>query len=117
MTFLIWNVRGLNDHLKQKEVVNRIRNMKIQLVGLLETRVKEYNSQSIISKYFQGWKWAHNYSTAYNGRIWVLWKEQVEVETIASNAQSITCRVKMESNHFCLSFIYGFNDGMARRSL
>ena len=41
----------------------------------------------------------------------------MEVETIASNAQNITCRVKMESNHFCLSFIHGFNDGMARRSL
>ena len=72
MNILIWNVRGLNDPLKQKRVVDRIRSMKIMLVGLLETRVKEYNSQSIINKYFQGWKWAHNYSTAYNGRIWVL---------------------------------------------
>ena len=36
---------------------------------------------------------------------------------VASNAQNITCKVRKASNQFCLSFIYGFNDGMARKSL
>ena len=75
MTILVWNVRGFNDPLKQKGMVARIRSFKFQLVCLLETRVKEYNSQSIIKRYFQGWQWIHNYPDAYNGRIWVLWNE------------------------------------------
>ena len=41
MNFLIWNVRGLNDPLKQKDIVGRIRSLKVQMVCLLETRVKE----------------------------------------------------------------------------
>ena len=54
MTILVWNVRGINDPLKQKSMVARIRQLKIQLVCLLETRVKENKSQQIIDRYFQG---------------------------------------------------------------
>ena len=71
VTILIWNVKGFNDPFKQKGIMARIRSIKVQVVCLLETRVKENNSKSIIDHYFQGWKWLHNYSEAYNGRIWV----------------------------------------------
>ena len=71
MNFIVWNVRGLNDPLKQKDIVGRIRSLKVQMVCLLETRVKENKSQSIIDRHFKGWKWIHNYREAYNGRIWI----------------------------------------------
>ena len=69
MKLLIWNVRGLNNLLKQKEVVRRIRNLNISLVCLLETRVKHNNMQEIINKMFSRWKFLHNYNYASNGRI------------------------------------------------
>ena len=64
--------------------MGRIKEHNIQVVCLLETRVKEIKSQSIIDKHFQGWSLLHNYLTAYNGRIWFLWKEQVQVDLVAS---------------------------------
>ena len=70
MKIFIWNVRGLNDPLKQKEVVGRIRKLKINLVCSIETRVNENRMKAIINRHFQGWQMAHNYSeVAYNGRI------------------------------------------------
>ena len=56
MKLIIWNVRGFNDPLKQKGIVGRIRLLKANIVCLLETRVKENKSQSIVDKNFEGWK-------------------------------------------------------------
>ena len=54
MKILIWNVRRLNDPLKQNEVVGRVRDFKINLVYLIEIRVKENKVNAIINKHFQG---------------------------------------------------------------
>ena len=110
MNLLVWNVRGFNDPLKQKGIVDRIKSLNAQIVCLLETRVKENKSQSIIDRHFQGWSWTHNYSTAYNGRIWLLWKEQMKVEMVDSTDQCITCRISFDSLQFHLSVVYGFNE-------
>ena len=117
MTILVWNVRGINDPLKQKSMVARIRQLKIQLVCLLETRVKENKSQQIIDRYFHGWNWINNYSSAYNGRIWLLWEDQIQVSQIDSTAQCITCSVTMEPSQFYLTVVYGYNEGTTRRRL
>ena len=74
MNVLIWNVRGLNDPVKQKEVVGKVKENKINLVCLLETIIKENKMKAVISRHFQGWQMFHNYSEgARNGRIWILW--------------------------------------------
>ena len=117
MNFIVWNVRGLNDPLKQKDIVGRIRSLKVQMVCLLETRVKENKSQSIIDRHFKGWKWIHNYREAYNGRIWILWKDYMKVNLVDVNAQCITCDVIMGTKQFYMSVVYGFNEGSTRRSL
>ena len=73
--------------------------------------------QGIINKLFQGWHLFHNYSKAYNGRIWMLWKGDMEVKLVDDTNQCITCKVCMESQNFFLSAIYGRYDGIERRSL
>ena len=103
MNFLIWNVRGLNDPLKQKEVVGRVRELKINLVCLIETRVKENKMNAIISRHFQGWQMVHNYSeVAHNGRIWLLWNG-IQVDLVVSMDQSISCSVLFGTQRFYLS--------------
>ena len=97
MNLLVWNVKGFNDPLKQKGVMGRIKELNIQVVCLLETRVKENKCQSIKDRHFQGWSLLHNYMTAYNGRIWILWKEQVHVDLVVSTDQCITCSVSFDS--------------------
>ena len=54
MKLMIWNVRGLNHPLKQKEVVGRIKRLKVNIVCLLETRVKEHKMQTIVKNQFPG---------------------------------------------------------------
>ena len=41
MKIIVWNVRGFNHPLKQKDVVGRIRKLNTDLVCLLKTKVKE----------------------------------------------------------------------------
>ena len=116
MTVIVWNVRKLNPF-KQRSMVDRIRKLKVKLVCLLKTRVKENNCQSIINKHFKGWSWLHNYSSAYNGRIWVIWSDHMKVDLVDSTAQCITCKVLIDAKQFYLSVVYGFNEGVERRAL
>ena len=69
MKVIVWNVRGLNHPCKQKEVVSRVSRLDVDMVCLLETRVKEHKIQSIVDKWFAGWKLLHNYSYALNERL------------------------------------------------
>ena len=72
MNIISWNVIGLNDPLKQRAITDRIRSLKCSLVCLIEIIVKKNKSQSIVERLFNGWSMLNNYSSAYNGRIWIL---------------------------------------------
>ena len=117
MNMLIWNVRRFNHLLKQKEVVSRIRRLNIKFACLLETRVKQHKMQEIVNKPFAGWSLFHNYSEAYNGRIWMLWNGDTQVDLYAITDQSITCRIQQDHKTFYFSAIYGCNEGLDRRRL
>ena len=54
MKVLVWNVRGLNQPCKQKEVASRVNRLNVDMVCLLETRVKEQKMQNIVDKWFLG---------------------------------------------------------------
>ena len=69
MNCIIWNVKGLNDHLKQMEVIARIRKLNINFTCLLGTQVKQNKIEDIIKMRFPGLSVLYNYSVAYNGRI------------------------------------------------
>ena len=117
MKIYVWNVRGLNHPLKQKEVVSRIYKMKVEVVCLLETRVKEHKMQGIVDKWFPGWSYLQNYSHAKNARIWMLWRDGVQVSNIAINDQSITNCIQYNSHTFYFCAIYGCNESMDRKRL
>ena len=88
------------------------------MVCLLETRVKEHKIQSIVDKWFAGWKLLHNYSYALNERLWMLWKPGLQVSLIAMTDQSITSSIQYdEATQFYFTAIYGCNDGGDRRRL
>ena len=72
MKILVWNVRGFNNLLKQREVVGRIRRLNINVVCLLETRVRHNKMLKIFNNQFSSWKLHHNYNDAPNGRIWFI---------------------------------------------
>lgn len=50
MNMLVWNVRGMTDLLKQKLIASLIYSIHVNIVCLIETRVKQNNMQSILDK-------------------------------------------------------------------
>jgi len=44
MKLLIWNIRGINKPFKQQELRKEIRRLKINVLCLVENRVKEDNA-------------------------------------------------------------------------
>lgn len=120
MSFLFWNVRGLNKPFKQTELGKFLRNNGIVLAGVLETRVKEPNAQKCIDKIARGWQCCCNYPMAYNGRIWLLWKAaEVDVQVIRVHSQFIHCKVTGRNFDFscALSVVYGKNSVEEREDL
>ncbi|KAK8627588.1 hypothetical protein V6N13_135197 [Hibiscus sabdariffa] len=109
--------RGFNDPLKQLQVLKVVRKLDIQVLCLLETRVKESNASVIVGKCFMGWNFVHNYSDALNGRIWVLYKDGWGLDVISKSAQSINCCLQKGGYCFHVSFVYGHNGREERLAL
>lgn len=56
-----WNIRGLNNPLKQKEVRSVIFANKFSLMGVVETKVQDTNLQTTMDLCFpKDWKAVHN---------------------------------------------------------
>lgn len=76
MILCSWNVRGLNDPRKCREVNKFLHINNIKIVALVETKVKSQNSLKIQKKFGTSWSWVDNYSHSPRGRIWVGWCNQ-----------------------------------------
>ena len=72
-----WNIRGMNDSLKQKELSTLVRARSLSVVCILETRVRIHNRVRIFNSILPGWEMHHNYEHAALGRIWVCWNPRV----------------------------------------
>ena len=59
-----WNIRGLNDSLKQKEMSAFVRVHYLSVVCILETRVRASNKDKIFTSILPGWGLLHNYDHA-----------------------------------------------------
>lgn len=91
---LSWNVRGLNWPNKQEDLRPYLHSLKVEIVGLMETKVKEDKAKKIIHTILPGWNWENNYEFSPKGRIWVTWKRGAyEVINISKSDQYIHYRV------------------------
>lgn len=71
----IENVRGLNKPQKQREVqMLFMHNSQVEMVGLLETRIKRTKAQKASLNLCRGWSFVTNLDKHPGGRIWLLWK-------------------------------------------
>jgi hypothetical protein len=62
-------MRGLNDPIKQREVVSFVKTNKLSLFGLIEHKIKEVNCSRTFKSMFPFWSFAHNSVIAPSGRI------------------------------------------------
>ncbi|XP_074293269.1 uncharacterized protein LOC141620246 [Silene latifolia] len=92
MKICSWNIRGCNDPLKQQEITDFLWANKLDVLGVLETRIKEKNARKIIKSILNNYSVICNYDRYYNGRIWFIWNPiTVTVIPLIYNAQFIHC--------------------------
>ena len=68
-----WNIRGLNNPLKQHEVVSLMKKHKMDVCGLLETKLSSSKVSSMQQFQLKNWKVLSNAAAASTARIMVLW--------------------------------------------
>lgn len=114
-----WNIRGLNNPLKQAEIKSLIANKKIGVMGVLETRVKVDNMQLVWRNLkLANWNLVHNYSYDPLGRIWILYNANfVKLSVLHMSAQFIHCKIEWEGSVFLWTCVYGSYDPSLRKIL
>ncbi|XP_074278086.1 uncharacterized protein LOC141601690 [Silene latifolia] len=117
MIFSSWNIRGLNDPLKQQEVLSFLLRNIVDCGAVLETHIKTASAPGIYKTMFGRYIKEDNYGAYYNGRIWVLWNPKtVMVSVLEYSSQfihiSLTCLVTNQK--FLLTFVYAFNSAVDR---
>ncbi|GJW67965.1 RNA-directed DNA polymerase, eukaryota, reverse transcriptase zinc-binding domain protein [Tanacetum coccineum] len=114
------DVKGPSSSDKQKEVVNFIREEKLQICAVLETHLKSKRVDKICEKIYGRWNWIHNMRYCNKGcRILVGWNEdEVSVSVIHMARQFVLLEMKTRNNTKLYgSFIYAANGGIERKEL
>ncbi|OIT34460.1 hypothetical protein A4A49_66105, partial [Nicotiana attenuata] len=93
---------------------------KVNLVGLLETKIKSNKFENIVNKMFSGWNNINNLGEHYNGRIWISWRpDYYKIQPKMRTAQVITCEITYVplKLQFMLSRVYAHNTREERKEL
>lgn len=115
-----WNVRGLHKPQKQAAVRELVRNKKVDLLGLVETKLSFSSLRILLSNHFAGWNVINNFDLVPGGRILLLWNPaKIDVVTIIREKQVIhtTISCLVTNNSFNFSLVYGFWSVANRREL
>lgn len=110
----------LNKLLKLKEVSHFLRYQKLDIVGLLETRIQAQNGNKLFRVMSPNWRWLQNCDYNRKGRIYAGWKlEVVGVIHSIIGEQFVHCSVKCKNSNECFSipFVYGLNTIGERKNL
>lgn len=113
MIILSWNVRGLNRPHMQREIKDLIISSNPDILFILESRIRFNNLHAIGNDIFpRNWNNFSNATHTNSARIWVAWKQEIDLAVIHSQAQLILCELNIPSvdTPLCLVAIYGFNN-------
>ena len=61
MIVSVWNIRGFNKPLKHNGVLDHIRENKVVIMGILETKLKHQRMKDIVLKKFSRWQILDNF--------------------------------------------------------
>ncbi|GJZ46414.1 RNA-directed DNA polymerase, eukaryota, reverse transcriptase zinc-binding domain protein [Tanacetum coccineum] len=117
----VWNIRGINNELKQKDVVNMLRDEKLQFCAFIETHLKTKSIEKVGNRVFGNWNWCSNvHHSPTSCRIMMGWNtNMIRTMVITMSNQTILCCVETipaKIKLFC-SIIYASNNGIERRKL
>ena len=116
-----WNIRGLNSSHKQIEVDKLIKDNKLDLICLVETKIRRNNLENVKSMCFYQWEYVHNCPMEGGvARVIVGWNPKIlSIEVVGTQRQALFCNVNIIGTNysFYATFIYGDNMTENRRSL
>ncbi|KAK1266030.1 hypothetical protein QJS04_geneDACA002566 [Acorus gramineus] len=116
----IWNVRGLNNRVKQLEVKRFLDQRQPTIFALLETKVNSLNMELVKCSLRRDFSLLTNNSPTSAGRIWVLWDpEVVHIRPVISNDQFLHCEVtsNVQPMKWLISVVYASNSATQRALL
>ena len=109
MNIAAWNVRGLNQPLKQMEVRKYISGSSLGIIGLSETKVRTPNIESTCKQISTSFSYFGNHSNHGVARILLLWDPMaVKINIITSSSQAVFCHIDHQvlSMDFFATFVY-----------
>ncbi|GAV69150.1 hypothetical protein CFOL_v3_12651, partial [Cephalotus follicularis] len=113
-----WNIRGLNDPIKHREVKSLILKFKIACIGLLETIVRDVNKDRVARSISRGWKIVATHAQSLLGRIWVMWNPGVvQFMVLEILHQAIHGKMVFQGAGIYILFVYGSCDYIERMEL
>ena len=115
-----WNIRGLNQSLKQIEISKFILANELDVLGILETKVRMHNLDKIKKALPNHWTFISNCQSNSVDRIWIGWnpsKVHLTVLKLTSQVIHVYTESLDKSIQFYASFVYGSNLTQDRRSL
>ena len=106
-----WNVRGLNDPVKHSPFCQWLSSHQPSFGTLLETHIKPHNLNHLMGKLCRGWNYTSNHLADDDGRIIVIWKDNISVRVLQQSRQALTCEVKLPgTSAFVYTAIYASNE-------
>lgn len=115
-----WNIRGMNDPIKQSEVSRFIFQQKVSFIGIFENKIREENVDSVCNYVAKDWQFDSNLSVAVGGRILILWNEEdLEVRVLLRTVHLMHCEIRSRAADWsCLVSVgYAAKSSEGRRSL
>ena len=110
MSVSSWNVRGMQQPNRHATIVDVIRSNKVDVMGLLETKMEASCLNFFLENYFPHWRSANNFHAIPGGRMLLIWNpETVDVEPISIGQQTINAKIRclISNNYFNFSLVYG----------
>ncbi|KAK9723775.1 hypothetical protein RND81_05G024400 [Saponaria officinalis] len=115
-----WNVRGMNDPLKQQEVLDFFVRNKVDCGAIIETHIKAHSVNAIKRRFFQRFSLVTNLDFHPGGRLWVLWDSStVTLRVLQGGAQFLHCSLLhiATQRFFLVTFVYALNRASERLEL
>ncbi|KAL1554773.1 hypothetical protein AAHA92_15296 [Salvia divinorum] len=95
MIVATWNVREMQQLSKQAVIADFVRKHKIDMIGLLETKLKAKNYSYLMKNRFKEWKNIDNFNKSDKSRMLLLWNpSRVALELINVDVQTIHTKIR-----------------------
>lgn len=99
-----WNVRGLNDPLKQSEIKKFLRRNKVDIAGLVEVKVRLNKIEKVARKALPHWELCHNAGAV--PRVWCGWnKRKLKGRLLHETPQCLTLEMEIIKSQKLFYFV------------